>query len=133
MHFRNQAKYERNGVLVETMQILLHYIRDGVVQKNCPELLSATAESRALRILPSDEMDMRRITNVVGCENWFWFCILCSFVGFRDRKEKLPTRKFKFLIFAEDLRLNQSKLLLYRRRVAAFRLISSKNIGNSIF
>ena len=38
-YFQEMKKYERNGLLIETMQILLHYIRDGITQKNCPELL----------------------------------------------------------------------------------------------
>ncbi len=42
-------------------------------------------------------------------------------------------RKMKFSISAEDLSLNRSKLLLCMRRVAAFRLIFSRNIGNYIF
>ena len=40
--------------------------------------------------------------------------------------------KIKFAILVDNLKLTRSKLLFYRRRIAAFQLILSNNIGNSM-
>lgn len=48
-----------NGVLVETLQFLTHYMTEGSRLKNFPEYLSASGESRAMQVEKADDVEMR--------------------------------------------------------------------------
>ena len=58
-------RYAANGVLVETLQFLGHYISADTRVKNGPELLAASAESRAMQIRPQDESEMKPLLEQV--------------------------------------------------------------------
>ncbi|KFH15279.1 DnaJ family Sec63 protein [Toxoplasma gondii MAS] len=60
-YYQRQKKYAPNGVLVETLQFLTHYMAEGSRLKNFPEYLSASGESRAMQVEKEDDVEMREI------------------------------------------------------------------------
>eukprot|EP00397_Hematodinium_sp_SG-2012_P014119 GEMP01014349.1.p1 GENE.GEMP01014349.1~~GEMP01014349.1.p1 ORF type:complete len:631 (+),score=99.65 GEMP01014349.1:151-2043(+) len=61
VYYNRTKKYAANGVLIETMQFLGYHINEGTRLKSCPELLAASAESRALPLRPSDNEHMVKV------------------------------------------------------------------------
>ncbi|CAD7933846.1 unnamed protein product [Amoebophrya sp. A120] len=61
MYYQRQKDYAPNGVFVETLQFMGHYISDQTRLKNCPELLAASAESRKMETRPEDEKEMKQV------------------------------------------------------------------------
>jgi len=64
-YYNKTKKYAANGILLETMQFLGYYINDGTRFKALPEMLAASAESRALKLRPTDDTDMKKLSEVV--------------------------------------------------------------------
>ncbi|CBZ52854.1 DnaJ domain containing protein, related [Neospora caninum Liverpool] len=60
-YYQRQKKYAPNGVLVETLQFLTHYMAEGSRLKNFPEYLSASGESRAMQVEKEDDVEMREL------------------------------------------------------------------------
>jgi len=58
-YYQRTKNYAANGVMIETLQFLGYYINDATRVKNCPELLAASAESRAMVIRPEDNAAMK--------------------------------------------------------------------------
>eukprot|EP00921_Rhytidocystis_pertsovi_P019137 GHVQ01030334.1.p1 GENE.GHVQ01030334.1~~GHVQ01030334.1.p1 ORF type:complete len:605 (-),score=54.33 GHVQ01030334.1:2956-4770(-) len=64
-YYQKQKKFAPNGVQVETLHFLSHYINEGTRIKSCPEFLAASAESRELQLRPTDEAEMRQLADEV--------------------------------------------------------------------
>ncbi|PFH33313.1 DnaJ family Sec63 protein [Besnoitia besnoiti] len=64
-YYQRQKKYAPNGVLVETLQFLTHYMTEGSRLRNFPEYLSASGESRAMSVEKEDDVEMRAIIDHV--------------------------------------------------------------------
>merc|ERR1719159_504880 len=64
-YYQRTKSYAANGVMIETLQFLGHFINEVTRVKMCPELLAASAESRAMKLRPSDNSDMTTLMNSV--------------------------------------------------------------------
>lgn len=60
-YYQRTKNYAGNGVLIETLHFMTYYINESTRVKNCPELLAASAESRAMPTRPADNNAMRPI------------------------------------------------------------------------
>jgi len=57
-YYQRTKHYAENGVMIESLQLLEMYINESTRVKNCPELLAASAESRAMITRPEDQKSM---------------------------------------------------------------------------
>jgi len=64
-YYQKTKIYAPNGLMIETLQFLGHFVSDATRVMNCPELVAASAESRSMLILPSDNVDMKRLIDNV--------------------------------------------------------------------
>jgi len=64
-YWQRTKQYAANGVMIETLQFLGHYVGETTRIKNCPELLAASAESRAMPLRPSDDVAMKPLLQLV--------------------------------------------------------------------
>jgi len=64
-YYQRTKVYAANGLMVETLQFLGYYVSESTRQKNCPELLAASAESRNMIVRPSDNVAMKPIMDNV--------------------------------------------------------------------
>mmetsp|Transcript_7145 Transcript_7145/g.15476 ORF Transcript_7145/g.15476 Transcript_7145/m.15476 type:complete len:666 (-) Transcript_7145:84-2081(-) len=64
-YYQRTKNYAENGVMIETMQLLVSFVNEGTRVKNCPELLAVSAESRAMPRRPSDNTDMKPVAQAV--------------------------------------------------------------------
>lgn len=73
MCYWNRTKqYAANGVMIETLQFLGHYIGEQTRVKNCPEFLAASAESRGMPMRLSDESHMKPLLSKVDVGKPQW-------------------------------------------------------------
>eukprot|EP00392_Amoebophrya_sp_AT5.2_P011776 g11861.t1 len=66
LYYQRQKDYAANGVFVETLQFMGHYITDTTRVKNCPELIAASAESRKMELGVKDDEDMKPVVAQVA-------------------------------------------------------------------
>lgn len=72
-YYQKTKIFAANGLMIETLQFLGYYINDATRQKNCPELLAASAESRTMLLRPTDNVDMKPIMdNIVEHKKRQW-------------------------------------------------------------
>mmetsp|Transcript_23756 Transcript_23756/g.68387 ORF Transcript_23756/g.68387 Transcript_23756/m.68387 type:complete len:658 (+) Transcript_23756:104-2077(+) len=64
-YYQRTKNYAPNGVMIETLQFLGYYINESTRMKNCPELVAASAESRAMLARPTDNNAMKPIAQEV--------------------------------------------------------------------
>lgn len=64
-YYQRTKNYAANGVMIETLQFMGHYINEGTRLKNCPELLAASAESRNMPTRPEDNSEMKDLAAAV--------------------------------------------------------------------
>jgi len=64
-YYQRTKIYAANGLMLETLQFLGYYMADSTREKNCPELLAASAESRIMLIRPSDNVAMKPLISEV--------------------------------------------------------------------
>jgi len=64
-YYNRTKKYASNGILLETMQFLGHFTTESTRIKMLPELYAASAESRGLKLRPTDDADMKPVTENV--------------------------------------------------------------------
>jgi len=92
-YYQRTKNYAANGVMIETLQFLGYYINESTRVKNCPELLGASAESRAMLGRQTDNNDMKPVSQQV--------------VEHMKRKFNVPIIvKNQFLIWAHMQRLH---------------------------
>lgn len=60
-YYQRTKNYAANGVMIETLQFMGYYINEATRLKNCPELLAASAESRAMALRPSDNEELKML------------------------------------------------------------------------
>mmetsp|Transcript_25406 Transcript_25406/g.67163 ORF Transcript_25406/g.67163 Transcript_25406/m.67163 type:complete len:663 (-) Transcript_25406:57-2045(-) len=60
-YYQRTKNYAPNGVMLETLYLLGHYINEATRLKNCPELLAASAESRSMPTRPTDNQEMIKL------------------------------------------------------------------------
>lgn len=60
-YYQRTKNYAANGVMIETLQFMGCYINEATRLKNCPELLAASAESRAMALRPSDNDELKQL------------------------------------------------------------------------
>lgn len=71
-YWQRTKQYAANGVMIETLQFLGHYVGEGTRIKNCPELLGASAESRAMALRPTDDAEMKPLMTLVDAPKQQW-------------------------------------------------------------
>eukprot|EP00440_Ansanella_granifera_P043829 gb/GFBE01047496.1/.p1 GENE.gb/GFBE01047496.1/~~gb/GFBE01047496.1/.p1 ORF type:complete len:654 (+),score=199.97 gb/GFBE01047496.1/:1-1962(+) len=59
-YYQRTKNYGPSGVIIETLQFMGYYINEATRLKNCPELLAASAESRAIEPRSSDQEDLKK-------------------------------------------------------------------------
>jgi len=64
-NFQRMKNYHNNGLLVESMQLIGHYLREDTRMAQLPELLALMAESRNQRINADDGYSMKAIHDTV--------------------------------------------------------------------
>jgi len=64
-YYQRTKNYAANGVMIETLQFLGFHISESTRVKNCPELLAASAESRAMTKRPTDNEAMKPLAQQV--------------------------------------------------------------------
>jgi len=64
-YYQKTKIYAPNGLMIETLQFLGHFVQDATRVSFCPELLAASAESRNMPVFPSDNVDMKPIIQEV--------------------------------------------------------------------
>lgn len=64
-YYQRTKTYAPNGVMLETLHLLGYYINEGTRPKNCPELLAASAESRSMAIRPTDNTQMKPLSQAI--------------------------------------------------------------------
>eukprot|EP00929_Paragymnodinium_shiwhaense_P011933 TRINITY_DN11834_c0_g1_i1.p1 TRINITY_DN11834_c0_g1~~TRINITY_DN11834_c0_g1_i1.p1 ORF type:complete len:668 (+),score=215.43 TRINITY_DN11834_c0_g1_i1:170-2173(+) len=64
-YYQRTKNYAANGVMIETLQFLGYYINEATRVKNCPELLAASAESRGMLTRPTDNAQMKPLSQQV--------------------------------------------------------------------
>jgi translocation protein SEC63 len=64
-YYQRTKNYEANGVMIETLQFLGYYVNEATRIKNCPELLAASAESRGMLTRPTDNAQMKAISQEI--------------------------------------------------------------------
>merc|ERR1719482_1618956 len=64
-NFQRMKNYHNNGLLVESMQLIGHYLREDTRMAQLPELLALMAESRNQRINADDGYSMKAIHDIV--------------------------------------------------------------------
>jgi translocation protein SEC63 len=93
LYYQRTKNYAANGVLLETLHFLGYYINESTRVKNCPELLAASAESRNMVPRPSDNAQMKPLSQNV--------------VEHKKRQFNVPIIcKNQFLIYAHMQRLH---------------------------
>eukprot|EP00419_Tripos_fusus_P085306 CAMPEP_0172866898 /NCGR_PEP_ID=MMETSP1075-20121228/82245_1 /TAXON_ID=2916 /ORGANISM="Ceratium fusus, Strain PA161109" /LENGTH=668 /DNA_ID=CAMNT_0013716113 /DNA_START=33 /DNA_END=2039 /DNA_ORIENTATION=+ len=113
-YYQRTKNFAPNGVMIETLQLLGHYINEGTRVKNCPELLAASAESRGMEARPTDNTQMKPISQAV--------------VEHKKRQFQVPIiMKNQFLIWAHmqrlhhlmspELRADTDQLLKYAMKI----------------
>eukprot|EP00919_Chromeraceae_sp_WS-2016_P046925 GHVR01111275.1.p1 GENE.GHVR01111275.1~~GHVR01111275.1.p1 ORF type:complete len:397 (+),score=64.79 GHVR01111275.1:107-1297(+) len=60
-YYNKQKNYASNGLHVDTLQFLSHYVTEGLRSKSGPEYIAASAESRALKVRNTDAAEMPQI------------------------------------------------------------------------
>lgn len=60
-YYQRTKNYAANGVMIETLQFMGYYINEGTRVKNAPELLAASAESRAMTTRLTDNEQMKKL------------------------------------------------------------------------
>lgn len=71
-YWQRTKQYAANGVMIETLQFLGHYVGESTRVKNCPELLAASAESRAMPMRPTDDAAMKPLMQLVEAGKPQW-------------------------------------------------------------
>lgn len=64
-YYRKQKLYSASGIMVETLSFISYYMNDTTRAKNGPEMLACSAESREMRIRPSDNADMTKVADQI--------------------------------------------------------------------
>mmetsp|Transcript_153301 Transcript_153301/g.270534 ORF Transcript_153301/g.270534 Transcript_153301/m.270534 type:complete len:775 (-) Transcript_153301:90-2414(-) len=64
-YYQRTKSYAANGVMIETLQFLGYYINESTRVKNCPELIAASAESREMLSRPTDNAEMKPVSQHV--------------------------------------------------------------------
>lgn len=64
-YYQRTKSYAANGVMIETLQFLGYYINESTRVKNCPELIAASAESREMISRPTDNAEMKPVSQHV--------------------------------------------------------------------
>mmetsp|Transcript_48419 Transcript_48419/g.123213 ORF Transcript_48419/g.123213 Transcript_48419/m.123213 type:complete len:668 (+) Transcript_48419:155-2158(+) len=68
-YYQRTKHYAENGVMIESLQLLEMYINESTRVKNCPELLAASAESRAMITRAEDQKSMEALKAQVVVHN----------------------------------------------------------------